>query len=363
MLERPALPDDQLIACLRAHYGVQADDLEFLPLGADPDTAVFRLRAADGRNYFVKLRSGAFDEVTVAVPHLLAHVGNEHVIAPIATPDGRLHVPCGAFAVVLYPFVAGRDGFDVALTPPQWVTLGRALRDLHGTSVPAPLAQQIPRETFTAVWRDGVRGVLADLDAARAGIPRQSHDREGVVESLTLPARLNWPWPAADDVAHAVAALLQSERAKVQTLVETAERLAASLAAKNCPYVLCHADIHVWNLLITAEGVLYIVDWDTVLFAPKERDLMFFGSGLGGWQRPEQAAAFYGGYGPCAVDPDALAYYRCERIVEDIAVYCRELLQSDTGGADRAEQLHQLAGQFEPGGVVDIALASAQSVL
>jgi spectinomycin phosphotransferase len=96
-----------------------------------------------------------------------------------------------------------------------------------------------------------------------------------------------------------------------------------------------------------------------VLFAPKERDLMFIGSGLAGWQRAEQAAAFYTGYGPCVIDKAALAYYRCERIVQDIAVYCRDLLSSAAGGADRAEGLRQLTGQFEPEGIVDTALATS----
>jgi spectinomycin phosphotransferase len=161
-------------------------------------------------------------------------------------------------------------------------------------------------------------------------------------------------------VAHGVAELLLSQRGKVLALVESAELSAAVLVARNLPHVLCHADIHAWNLHITPEGSLYIVDWDTVLFAPKERDLMFVGSGLAGWQRSEQAAAFYQGYGECAVDPDALAYYRCERVVEDVAVYCRELLASAAGGADRAEGLRQLAAQFEPGSVVDTALESSE---
>lgn len=336
MLERPALPDDQLIACLRADYGVRSGDLQFLPLGADPDTAVFRLRAVDGREYFVKLRGGVFDEVTVAVPHLLAGQGSAHVIAPILTTDSRLYTHCGPFAVVLYPFVAGRDGFDVALTPEQWFALGRALLSLHTTEVPAALAQRIPRETFTPVWREQVRAVMIGLQAAQAG---------------------RWMWPAADDVAQALADLLWRGQVEVLRLLESADRLALAVRDKELPFVLCHADIHVWNLLVTEAGALYIVDWDTVLFAPKERDLMFFGAGIGGPQPPEQAEQFYRGYGPAAVDRDALAYYRCERVVQDIAVYCRELLGSAAGGANRPQQLRQLASQFEPGGVVEIALA------
>lgn len=338
MLERPALPDDELIACLYNDFGVQAAALHFLPLGADPDTAVFRLVDGAGAEYFVKLRSGPFDEVTVLVPALLHQRGHMHVIPPLSTIDSRLYARCGRYAVVLHPFVLGRAGVEVELSAEQWVTLGRALHSLHETAVPAELAQRIPRETFTNAWRAQVRAVLRGLDAVAAG---------------------GWPWLAADDVAHAIVVVLQGQRAKVLALVEHAEQLAATLAATDLPYVLCHADIHVWNLLITAAGALYIVDWDTALFAPKERDLMFFGSGLGGWQRPEQAAAFYQGYGDCTVHAAALAYYRCERIVQDIAVYCRELLESEAGGEDRPEQLRQLAGQFAPGGIVEIALATA----
>jgi len=64
-------------------------------------------------------------------------------------------------------------------------------------------------------------------------------------------------------------------------------------------FILCHADIHAWNLLIDVNGRLYIVDWDTLIFAPKERDLMFVGAGLGGngHSLQEEETLFYQGYG------------------------------------------------------------------
>jgi len=120
--------------------------------------------------------------------------------------------------------------------------------------------------------------------------------------------------------------------------------------------VLCHADIHAWNLLIDANATLYIVDWDTLILAPKERDLMFVGAGLDKlWPSAREEALFYQGYGATEIDPTALAYYRYERIVEDIAAYCQQLLLTDQGGDDRAEGLRQLVGQFEPGAVIEVA--------
>jgi len=51
-----------------------------------------------------------------------------------------------------------------------------------------------------------------------------------------------------------------------------------------------------------------------------------------------------------------LAYYRHERIVEDIALYGgHALLLTTSGGEDRPEMYKQFIAMFEPNGVVDIA--------
>jgi spectinomycin phosphotransferase len=117
--------------------------------------------------------------------------------------------------------------------------------------------------------------------------------------------------------------------------------------------------VHAANILLGADDTLYVVDWDTLCLAPKERDLMFIGAGIGGgWRTEREAAAFYRGYGPAAVDAEAIAYYRYERIVQDIAVGGEQLLGTQAGGANRAEELEILVSQFRPGSVVDIAFAS-----
>jgi len=58
------------------------------------------------------------------------------------------------------------------------------------------------------------------------------------------------------------------------------------------------------------------------------------------------------------VDPVALAYYRYERVVEDIAAYCDELLLSAAGGVAPAEALEFFRAQFEANDVVEIACRS-----
>ena len=121
-------------------------------------------------------------------------------------------------------------------------------------------------------------------------------------------------------------------------------------------FVLCHSDLHGGNVLVDKNDTIYIVDWDDPILAPKERDLMFIGGGVANlWNKPHEKELFYKGYGKTEVNMTLLAYYRHERIVEDIAIYGQQLLQTTTGGQDRINWYEQFTAQFDPQGVVEIA--------
>ena len=87
---------------------------------------------------------------------------------------------------------------------------------------------------------------------------------------------------------------------------------------------------------------------------------MYVGGGLMGNGRTsqEEERLFYQGYGHTHIDPIALAYYRYERIVQDIAVYCEQLLLSDGGGQDREQSLRYLESNFMPNSTIEIARRS-----
>lgn len=328
MLEKPDLPDENIIACLRAEYALSANSIVFLPLGADQNTVVYRVVAADETPYFVKLRRGDFDETSVTLPKFLSDQAVPHIIAPLTTQAGQLWAILDDYTVIVYPFVEGRDGYAVDLTDQHWIDFGAALKRIHTADVPPAITRRIPRESYSAQWRDLVRLFLARIEA-------EAFD---------------------DPVAAQTAEFLQSKRDEVLALVERTERLAEKLQAQPLDGVVCHSDLHAGNIFIDGDSALYIVDWDNPIIAPKERDLMFVGGGQFGEARTahEEAALFYRGYGPTPIDPVALAYYRYERIVEDIAVECR-LIFSTAGDEDRERELRFLMSNFQPGGVLAIA--------
>ena len=332
MLESPSLSEDTIAACVQDAFGLRVAQIAFLPLGADMNTAVYRALAEDGTPYFVKLRRADFDEVAVSLPKFLSVRGIEQIIPPLATRAGRLWADLDSYKVILYPFIEGHNGYEAALADQQWVDLGAALRRIHAAELPAALANLIPQETYSSRWRE----------SASASLARVEKD--------------TW----SDPVAGRLAEFLKARRAEVLDLVGRAGRLAQVLQARSPELAVCHSDIHAGNVLTVRGGALYIVDWDNPILAPKERDLMVAGGGQFGSRRApqEEELLFYRGYGPTTVDPYALAYYRYERIVDDIAVFCEQLLLSDEGGADREQSLRYLESNFLPGGTIDIAYRS-----
>jgi spectinomycin phosphotransferase len=84
---------------------------------------------------------------------------------------------------------------------------------------------------------------------------------------------------------------------------------------------------------------------------------MAVGGGLmGGWWTPqEEETLFCQGYGPTQVDPVALAYYRYERIIQDISEFCKQIFLTAERGRDREQALEYLRSNFRPGGVLEVA--------
>jgi spectinomycin phosphotransferase len=332
VLERPDIADAQIADRVHEAYGLTPGNIAFLPLGADQNTAVFRVTTRDGTAYFLKLRRGAFDETSVTLPEWFSTQGLAQVIAPLPTLHGALWGALDAFKLILYPFVEGRNAYEVPLSDVQWRTFGWAVQCIHSAVIPPSIAGSIPREGWSPQWRRQVASFVA-----------------GAAERTPV-----------DPVAGEVLKLLHARRAVILDLVERTEQLATVLQTQVPAFVVCHSDLHAGNLHITGDGTLYIVDWDNPILAPKERDLMYAGAGLCGAGRTpqEEEALFYRGYGQTAIDTIALAYYRYERIVQDIAAYCEQLLLSGEGGEDRAWSLHYLVSNFLRDGTIEIARAA-----
>ncbi len=334
MLEPPAIPPDSILSTVYAAYGLPMTQVTFLPLGADLDTAVYRVDAP-GAAYFCKLRRGDFSELPVTLLKYLSDQGIAEIIAPLVTQAGGLWAEPDSlypYRLILYPFVEGKSGFEVELSLRNWADFGAAMRRIHVTPLPQNLGSQIAVEDFSPYWRDRVRAIFRQIDS----------------QTLT------------DPIAHKLVGYLNEKRAPIFDLLNHAERLAEILARRKHDFVLCHADIHPGNLFIDNTGRLYIVDWDYPALAPRERDLMFIGGGQGyvNVTDAEEEIRFFQSYGAVEIDPVAMAYYRCERNIVEIGVECPRVFSPEVGDQNRQLSYDIVTWLFLPGSSVEMAYKS-----
>ena len=331
MLEKPDISDDTIIACLHDTFGLRIAHVAFLPLGW-VNNAVYRIVTGSGRAYFLKLRRGNFNEIAVAVPAFLHAQGIRQVMAPVATTTHDLWLRAHGFDWILYPFFDGKTGFEVALSKTQWMALGASMKAVHTTRLPAALVERVPKEAYSPRWRKNVKAFHKQVE----------HDRYD------------------DPIAASLAAFWLTKRDEIECIIERAEQLADALQNRAVELTVCHSDLHAGNVLVGADDQLAIVDWDEPILAPKERDLMFIGGGVGGiWNTDQEVTYFYQGYGQTDIDLLALCYYRYERIVVDIAEYSEQIFGMHGSVEERQKGL-RLVNQFLPNNVVDMAHGSYQ---
>lgn len=327
MIEKQFPSDPFIISCLNTTYGIEVATLTFLPGGADMNASVYKAEAHDKTSYFVKLKRGSYNDISIAILELLHDSGIHQVISPLKTIHGLSTQLIEDFTLIVYPFVEGQNGFSRNLTDNQWFQLGKVLRQVHELEVPSSMQNRMRREDYSSKWRDIVRSLYIHLETE----------------------------PIGDEIGLRLWRFMKENMLAIRRLVDRAEQLCQKLQNQSTKFVLCHSDIHGGNVLMDENDTIYLVDWDDPIMAPKERDLMFIGGGVANvWNKSSEEMLFYEGYGETEVNLTALAYYRHERIVEDIALYGQELLLK-TDGKEREEMYEHFIAMFEPVGVVDIA--------
>lgn len=320
------LANKDVIDYLKTYYGINVNELVLLALGADINASIYKAKTLN-ESYFVKLIYGHQHDAGLAVLELLQQAQVGLIIPPVLTIQGQLLQRIGNVSLIVQPFIDGQNCFSHSLTDNQWIALGKSLKSIHDMDIPPSIRAQLRTETFSPQWRMQLKGfyhLFEDNSAVDTG----------------------------DEISQNLLNFIKIHVAAIYRLVNRAEELAKTCQLSSYSFVLCHADLHGGNVLVDNDA-LYIVDWDNPILAPIERDLMFIGGGVGNvWNKQNEIELFYKGYGQVKIDMNLLAYYRHERIVEDIAIYIQQILYSDK---NRLEMYQHLIDMFDRRGVVELA--------
>ena len=224
-------------------------------IGADTNTFVYKIKSKN-KEYFLKIRTGIFNGSSAIIPYLLSQYNVKHIIEPIKTINEELFCKTEKYTVILYPFINGKSGFNTDLTKEQWIEFGKTLHQIHNFEISNKL-HNILFENYDNKWRKKLKKYIDMLNKVKI---KNVFEKEFV------------------EIIQSKKDIINKMIFRIEDIIQQMEKMEKT----NC---LCHGDIHAGNILLT-DNNFYIVDWDTLIIAPKERDLMFIGAGIGNkWKK------------------------------------------------------------------------------
>jgi spectinomycin phosphotransferase len=331
MPDKPKVSETQIQACLQQSYALTVNRLELLPLGLDANAWVYQVVDENGKAYFLKLKQREHYPASYLVPRFLKEEGLQAIVAPLSTSQNELWTQLDNLTVILYPFVEGHNGWKPPMSEQHWKELGHTLKEIQAVNLPSELFATVKKEAFDL--QEYLK--LKDFDRQLADWKiRSTTEREFIS---------GW----------------QTRRQAILTILGNMEKLAEILRDSPRPEVLCHADLHPGNVIITPDDKLFVIDWDEVMIAPKERDFLFVKIG----DEEKISPAFFQGYGEVEIDWIALTYYLCERVVQDVGAFIQEIFfRPDLSEETKAASLGWFNSIFSPRDEVEATFKAARQL-
>ncbi len=333
MCEPPSISDEHLRACLQEQYDLTPITLEFLPLGLDSHAGVYRAVGEQETAYLLKITSGPLYEPRYLVPRYLNEQGITSVVAPIPTRSGGLWTQLEEWTVLMYPFMNGETSWT-GMTDEQWKEVGAIFQRIHQVALPSYGFELLRKETFDP------------MEYARCVRTFETQHIHSRYEKSASERVLRSSWKAHQSTIHMV--------------VTSLEKLGEILQRQTFSYVICHADLHPANVIRDSVGHVFVVDWDEVMLAPKERDFLFVGEPPTDDSARVGVPPFFQGYGPTQINWMVLTYYRYERVVQDLIECAHDVfLRDDLGEATKADAAQLFHDILAEGGEINAAFTAA----
>jgi len=319
------LPIIAVADALQVLWGFRAASLEYQPVGFGShhwlatDRTGRRLYAtaddlAAKRRTAHDTTDDAFDRLGHAFGTALAlrdEAGLNFVIAPLLTATGRVVARLSErYSLVVHPYVTGTEaGEDGEFT------------------------------------NDGDRQAVVDMliQIHRANVG-QPHVDDFVVPHLdTLQAMIRHTSDAwcSGPYAQRARELLRTHARDLRVLIAAYRSLARRVGSQPARMVITHGEPHAGNVIVTTDG-LVLVDWDTTLAAPPERDLWDLGGD------DASLLDYYAAATGIEIDDGALSLYRLWYDLAEVGGYLRLFQSPHEDTADTRESWKELQHFLRP---------------
>ena len=304
----PDLGWEVIANALSLHWGIDDVSLTYVPLGFgshhwvanEPCGRKWLVTIDDLRNHHLAdLPAAAFEALVVAFRTAVAlrdMAGLRFVVGPMVNGNGGCVVRMDQhYAMVVFPHLdVEPSDFGEFRNLADRDDAMRLIGAVHNATSIVPL-DALRRDTLEIFNRAGLFDALSTMD-------------------------LEWD---SGPYATRAQGFLRDRGALVFRKFERFDRLVRSVAGDHSEWVLTHGEPHAGNVIRTWTGDLVVVDWDTVAYAPRERDL---------WMMVNDASPDWSAYGDVtgvsSLSQAALDAYRLHWDLREIAIYVSWLRQS-----------------------------------
>lgn len=293
MVTEPNIDKSDLRDILEDEYGFQIVSLTFVPKGECSWS--YKVTTADNEQYFLKIHGDqkVSPDRFKFLSDLNSKCNIQNITYPKLTKSGKEEIIITNYPAVLFNYIEGHNAHEQQLTSEQQYKLGRLLFNVHSSKT---LTGNYPiKETFDIPFKNDFLGIFEELNNITPGANRYKQELKELLERNR------------DRIFQ--------EYNQLVNLQETCRKL-------DLEFVNCHGDPTPENILITKTGEIDLIDWDDTIFAPKEKDLVFFTS-----EKYKFVLEAYGeANGKLSLNETVIDFYNHRRNVGEIADYGTRIL-------------------------------------
>lgn len=274
---------------------VTVDDLEFCRWDANDTRRAVRDRLVAALSTAQSLWTGGCDFVVAPVPSESGQV--------VEAIDNR-------YVLAVYPHIEGTIGsFGRFNSRTERLDVVDRLVKIHCADTRVPAG----RDDLSIPWRDGLVAAMNEISDHWSTGPFGEPTRE----------------------------LLQRHAGPLQAVLVAYDHLVAIVRSRDEPVVITHGEPHSGNVIITPEGPK-LIDWDTTLLAPPERDL---------WNLIDEDPEVRDHYEQCSgqtLDDSALRMFRLWWDLCEVALFVHDFRQPHQDTTDTRTAWRSLGRHLDP---------------
>lgn len=297
------------------HFSEQEGGWSAKAYKVEANDGVFFLKVYDKEKASTKIWTAAIDTYIPIVVWLNNNTElRDRIICPILTNSGEYKYEDDKFIYLLFPYIEGYTLGKKPMSSQQIKEIAEILAELHKYSAEIPIATSSITEDFAVPFCRELKEILTSMGQT------PTNEAETILKQFT-------------DI------LLKN--------IDKVEKLSDKLSKETSPFVLCHTDVHGWNLMQSDK--LILIDWEGMKLAPPEADLFAFIGDLF-WHNcsDEFMKTYQTIHTDYEINLEVLEFYQTRRRIEDICAFAQGLLyDKNINETERKESLYHLQRECE----------------